>query len=101
MKRDTATKIITANDLLSGEVVYLSTSGKWSIRHSDAILFEDKKAANTRLTEVQAQDTSIIGPCLAGATLADNQTPMPVHFREVFRSKGPSNRFLGKQTYAA
>jgi len=39
-----------------------------------------------------------------GAYLADArpgpQGPEPVHFREVFRSRGPSNRFHGKQAAA-
>lgn len=98
MKRNEAAKIITANDLLSGEVVYLTTLDQWSLRHSDANLFEDGTAANTRLNEVQQRDSSVVGPYLAGAALGECNSPKPVHFREAFRMSGPSNRFLGKQS---
>ena len=91
-------QIITANDLLSGEVVYLSASGDWSPKHGDAVLFNNDQA-DTRLNEVQASDQSVVGPYLAGATQGGD-APAPIHFREVFRTKGPSNRFLGKQIHA-
>lgn len=90
-------KIITANDLLSGEVLYLTNSGQWSPDHSDATFINDKSAGNTRLEEIQRLDMSVVGPYLADATRSDDNTSSPIHFREVFRSKGPSNRLLGKQ----
>lgn len=98
MTNKATTKIITANDLLSGEVVYLSASGKWSPLHSDAVMFDDIQA-DTRLAEVQKIDTSVVGPCLAGAA-RDGNAPSPIHFREIFRTKGPSNRLIGKQAHA-
>ena len=96
MTHEATAKIITANDLLSGEAVYLSKSGAWSPLHSDAVLL-DHTQGDTRLAEVQNHNTSVVGPYLADATQGD--TPSPVHFREVFRTKGPSNRFLGKQVH--
>lgn len=93
----TTIKIVTANDLLSGEVVYLSASGNWSTLHSDAVVLDDIQA-DARLAEVQKFDTSVVGPYLAGAAQGDN-APSPIHFREVFRTKGPSNRHLGKQAH--
>jgi len=92
-----ASKVITANDLLSGEVVYLTASGKWSPEHGNAIMFNEIDMANARLAGVQVSDNSIVGPYLAGATQDQNQDPSPLHFREIFRTKGPSNRILGKQ----
>ena len=99
MTNEATVQIITANDLLSGEVVYLSASGKWSPDHGDAVMFDDIQA-DTRLAEVQKLDTSVVGPYLAGATQGGGDAPSPIHFREVFRTKGPSNRFLGKQAHA-
>lgn len=101
MKNETSLNVITANDLLSGEVVYLTTFGKWSPEHGDAILFDEINKANARLADVQGSDSSIVGAYLAGATLESNLAPSPVHFREIFRTKGPSNRILGKQARSA
>ena len=101
MKNETSLNVITANDLLSGEVVYLTTAGKWSPVHGDAILFDGIIMANARLADVQVSDSSIVGAYLAGATLERNLVSSPVHFREIFRTKGPSNRILGKQAHSA
>jgi len=97
MKNGNSQNVITANDLLSGEVVYLTTSGKWSIEHGNAILFDEVALANARLADVQVSDHSIVGAYLAAAMLGRDFAPAPVHFREIFRTKGPSNRSLGKQ----
>ena len=97
MTAKSAQKIITANDLLSGEVVYLTASGKWSHVHTDALMFDDTKAG-ARLAEVQRRDTAIVGAVLAGAAMGANG-PSPIHFREVFRATGPSNRLIGKQAH--
>ncbi|OUS07405.1 hypothetical protein A9Q96_05680 [Rhodobacterales bacterium 52_120_T64] len=101
MRNKPTQNVITANDLLSGEVVYLMASGKWSPEHGSAILFDHDEAANDRLAQVEGSDSSIVGPYLAGATQTHNQGPSPVHFREIFRTKGPSNRSLGKQVRSA
>ncbi len=97
MKVTNTRNVITANDLLSGEVVYLTKSGNWSPEHGNAISFDETAIANTRLNDVLKTDSSIVGPYSAAATLERDQVPSPVHFREVFRTKGPSNRVLGKQ----
>lgn len=97
MKKVDFAKIITANDLLSGEVVYLTKSGQWSPNHSDAILIDDKSTGNERLAEIQNLDMSVVGPYLADAARSGDDASSPIHFREVFRTKGPSNRLLGKQ----
>lgn len=97
MKNISKTKIITANDLLSGEVVYLTQSGQWSLQHRDAIAFDDKSAGDTRLNEILKTDNSILGAYLADVGRSDEGQPIPVHFREIFRTIGPSNRFIGKQ----
>jgi len=97
MEKAIAAKIITANDLLSGEVVYLTDTGAWSRSPDDAVLLPDGPAADERLAMLQRQDTSAIGPYLAAATRSDNGKITPAHFRELFRTTGPSNRFIGKQ----
>ena len=90
-------KIITGNDLLSGEVVYLSHTGNWACWHYEAAPFATADVAEAKLAEIMAQDTSVVGPYVAEATLDSRNIAAPVHFRDVFRATGPTNRALGKQ----
>jgi len=93
----TPTTVITGNDLLSGEVVYLTESGQWSPNHLDAMVLVSTHKGTARLTEMQNSDKSVVGPYLAEVVQASDGTVLPNHFREIFRIKGPSNRLLGKQ----
>ncbi|WP_149142461.1 DUF2849 domain-containing protein [Gemmobacter caeruleus] len=89
-------KVVTANALIEGDVVYLTADNRWTRRHDEAELIADEAQAQMRLAHAVAQ-----GNIVVGAYLADAQTgqagPEPTHFREVFRTRGPSNYFLGKQ----
>ena len=88
-------KVITANALLEGDVVYQTTAG-WSRHLKDAEVLTDEAHADLRLIEAQAQASEVVGAYLADVTL-DGATPQPAHFREAFRAKGPSNYAHGKQ----
>jgi len=101
MTQKSASQIITANDLLSGEVVYFTKSGAWSLRHADAAIIDQPDHAERSLEEVTRNDASVVGPYLALARVGESQTVAPVHFRDAFRSIGPSNRFIGKQASPA
>ena len=87
-------KVVTANDLFEGDAIYLRADGTWSRRHGDAALAETAEEAEALLAKGQQ-------PHVVGAYLADARSgpdgPEPVHFRERFRTRGPSNRFHGKQ----
>lgn len=96
MSRAFSPKVITANDLITGEVVYLAADGRWSPRHSDAELLTDEAEAELRLIEASAQEDRVVGVYLADARPGP-KGPEPVHFREVFRTRGPSNYPHGKQ----
>ena len=74
MSRRYIPKVVTANRLREGDVVYLTADNLWTPHHHEAELIED---------EAHAQ---------AGAN-----GPEPVHFREAFRTRGPSNYAHGKQ----
>lgn len=89
--------ILTANDLLDGEVVYLAPDGAWTRRPADARLFDDEDEANRNLAAAEAQEDAIVGPYLAAATPGGQPGPEPVHIREVLRATGPSNYCHGKQ----
>lgn len=90
-------KIITANDLICGDVVYLSVEGHWVRRHKDAEFLEDAAQATKRLSFAETQQAQVVGVYLADA-IAGANGPSPVHFREAFRARGPSNHFHGKQS---
>jgi hypothetical protein len=96
MSRPFTPKVITANDLREGDVVYLTAQGGWSRTHGDAALFLAQDEAEAALARTAAQSLIIVGAYLADAKAGPNG-PEPVHFREVFRTRGPSNYAHGKQ----
>lgn len=90
-------KVITANALLSGDVVYLTAGNTWSPRLSEADVLSDEADAQIRLIEASARVSEVVGVYLADvAPAADG--PRPTHFREAFRMRGPSNYPHGKQS---
>ncbi|QDC09390.1 DUF2849 domain-containing protein [Oceanicola sp. D3] len=89
-------KVVTANALIEGDVIYLTNNGEWSRRHEDARLFTDEAAANAALAAAELQASEIVGAYLADAT-SGARGPEPTHFREAFRATGPSNYAHGKQ----
>ncbi|MGB0661820.1 MAG: DUF2849 domain-containing protein [Mangrovicoccus sp.] len=100
MSRRFTPKIVTANHLLEGDVIYLTADDRWSRDHLDAELIEDEAHADIRMIFASQQQETAVGVYLADAK-AGPQGPEPVHFREVFRSKGPSNYNHGKQEKSA
>ena len=91
MARAFVPKVVTANDLLEGDVIYLMASGEWSRKHGEARLFEDEASAKAALGLARKQADRLVGAYLADAQLDDGGKPQPVHFREQFRTRGPSN----------
>ncbi|MFC3060419.1 DUF2849 domain-containing protein [Paenirhodobacter populi] len=96
MARKFTPKVLTANDLRLGDVVYMTASGDWTRCHAEAELLEDEADAELRLLKAHGQSGIVVGAYLADAK-AGPDGPEPVHFREAFRSRGPSNYDLGKQ----
>ena len=95
MPRPFSPKVVTANDLLQGDVIYLQADGRWSRSLGDAEYIEDEAYAQTRLAAAQAQN-DVVGAYLADAKQGADG-PEPTHFRETFRTRGPSNYAHGKQ----
>ena len=90
-------KVVTANALIEGDVVYLTTDDAWSRHHHAAELIEDEAHAQMRLLFAASQKLVVVGAYLADAK-PGQMGPEPVHFREAFRTRGPSNYLHGKQT---
>jgi hypothetical protein len=96
MARAFTPKVLTANRLLEGDVVYLGPDGAWVLSHHDAAFFADEALANTALAHAKTQPDFLVGAYLANAEM-QNGHPVPIHFREEFRTRGPSNYAHGKQ----
>ncbi|WP_425052640.1 DUF2849 domain-containing protein [Psychromarinibacter sp. S121] len=96
MSRQFTPKVVTANALLEGDVVYLTADDTWTRDHAQAELIEDEAHAQIRLVDASARADEIVGAYLADAK-AGPDGPEPIHFREVFRTRGPSNYAHGKQ----
>lgn len=92
-------KIVSANDLLSGDVVYLDRAGAWTRRLDAAAVAETPGAADDLLAVAATQPDQVVGPYLADvARPEDGAAPLPMHLRERIRDRGPSTRpDLGRQ----
>ena len=96
MSHSFSPKVITANALLEGDVVYLTANDRWSRHLSEAEVIEDEAHAQIRLLEAERRVDEIVGVYLADITPGAGG-PQPSHFREAFRATGPSNYDHGKQ----
>ena len=81
--------IVSANDLISGAVIYLAKSGEWVARPEAGELITDPARAEERLTLAERQPEIAVGPYIAPANDTP-EGPRPAHFREDFRAQGPS-----------
>lgn len=96
MPRAFTPKVVTANDLLEGDVVYLTAHDAWTRKLSEAELITDEAHAQLRLLLAEQQGNTVVGAYLADMQQGANG-PEPTHFREAFRRTGPSNYRHGKQ----
>ncbi len=99
MPRNFTPKVITANALIEGDVVYLTADDSWTRQLSQADLITDEADAQLRLLQAEAQSDLVVGVYLSDA-IPGPDGPEPTHFREEFRRTGPSNYNHGKQAEA-
>lgn len=84
-------RMIIANRLTDGLVVFLTPDGDWSVEIGDGIVIEDD-AEQERLLDRARGDESrckIIDPNLIDVTV-DGGAPRPVAIREAIRAFGPT-----------
>lgn len=96
MSRRFSPKVVTANALLEGDAVWLTEDDRWTRDIREAELIEDEAHGDIRLLHARTQSDVVVGAYLADADPAP-AGPRPVHLREVFRTRGPSNYPHGKQ----
>ncbi|SLN54170.1 DUF2849 domain-containing protein [Roseisalinus antarcticus] len=97
MSRRFTPKVVTGNALIEGDAVWLTADDRWSTDIAEAELIEDEAEADLRLLFAQGQADRVVGAYLAEARRG-RDGPEPVHFREAFRTRGPSNYAHGKQS---
>ncbi|SMH31498.1 DUF2849 domain-containing protein [Maritimibacter sp. HL-12] len=81
--------LVSANDLITGAVIYLASDDSWVARPEDADLITDEARAATRLAHIEAQPGRAVGAYIAPAEPGASG-PRPAHIREHFRASGPS-----------
>jgi hypothetical protein len=96
MPRPYTPKVLTANALLEGDVVWRARDGQWTRKLEEAELIEDEATAELHMLDADARGHEVVGAYLAEARPGP-KGPEPTHFREVFRTRGPSNYAHGKQ----
>ncbi len=98
-KRAPLPLILMAHDLLEGDVLFRTTTG-WSKNPADALVATEDAVADSLEAAGKAAfaQQQVVDPVLVDVAIGADGIPMPRHFREKFRTLGPSVRpDLGKQ----
>lgn len=90
MPRPFTPKVITANALIEGDVIWFTVNDTWTRDMEQAEVLTDEAHATLRLLDAERQQNQSVGAYLADVSLTGG-TPAPTHFREEFRLRGPSN----------
>ena len=80
-------KIVSANDLMSGQTIYRAEGG-WSADITDAVVAGDEETAAALLAAAESQPEIAVGPYLVDVVGEDR--PAPTKYREVIRVTGPT-----------
>lgn len=97
MSRKFLPKIVTANALLEGDAIYFDNDDAWSRNLTEAAVATTAVEADELLARASKFQDLIVGAYLADVVAIDGGGITPAHFREAFRTRGPSNYFHGKQ----
>lgn len=95
MARAFVPKVATSNHLLEGDVIYYTGQG-WSRALADAAVARTPEEAEALLDAASGYPLETVGAELTEVDISTG-VPTPRHFRETFRTTGPSNYFHGKQ----
>lgn len=84
-------KIVSANDLLTGDVVYLTGAGGFSRDIDEAVIANDEDSAKGLLDWAAGQPGRAVGAYLVEVDAPPGATPRPLHHREIIRDHGPTH----------
>ena len=90
-KLNSQPQIVTANDLRSGDAVYLTATAGWTRRIGEAAVVANVEAGTALLAEAEAQAKKniVVAPYLIPVD-ASVTPPKPIQYREILRAEGPS-----------
>ena len=91
-------KILTANYLLSGKGIYLTSEKKWIENLSNAAVFDNQEDADNALTFAETQINKLQSAYLIDVVITSDGRPKPKSNQELIRETGPTNYFHGKQS---
>ena len=97
MPRPFTPKVITANALIEGDVIWLTADGSWTRQMAQAEVLTDEAHAQLRLLEAEGRQAEAVGAYLADVEVTP-AGPAPAHFRERFRRDGPQITLPGAAT---
>jgi len=94
-KLDSQPQVVTANDLLTGDVVYLTAASSWSRRIAEAAVVANAEAGAALLAtaEAQAKANVVVAPYLIPVLISGDARsipPRPIQYREIIRAEGPT-----------
>ena len=90
-------KILTANYLLSGKGIYLTSEKKWIENLSNAAVFDNQEDADNALTFAETQINKLQSAYLIDVVITSDGRPKPESNQELIRATGPTNYFHDKQ----
>lgn len=90
VKKINPLQVITANDLLTGAVVYLDTDDQWNRNLNAAMIFKGSACAQSRINSLQDADACVVGIDVITISMSPVGHIEPVHIREHLRLHGPS-----------
>jgi hypothetical protein len=91
-------KVLTANRLAPGEVVYWNTAGGWVTELQQAQVFEDSEAELALKAAAEWVSRNEVVALYVFAVRIEDGRIAPLSARELIRANGPSVRLdLGKQ----
>ena len=79
---------LTANDLLTGDVIWADGAGGWTRAFARAAIFPGVDAAAAALAEAEALSGQVVGPYLV--EVEPGSPPRPKALREAIRAQGPT-----------
>ena len=97
MSKRFSPKVVSANRLLEGDAVWLTEDDRWTPDMAEAELIEDEAVAQLRMLFAKGQPSVVVGVELVDAAKGSDGLPVATHFREAFRTHGPTNYAHGKQ----
>ena len=90
MEADFCPQIVTANDLMNGDTVYLDTANDWVRDHRNARVAGGSECAQTMLRTALEAASGVVGPRLIDVDLDSRSVAYPRDFRERARIVGPT-----------